>query len=266
MRTGKIFHLNAIRFTGYRFLPPWFKRLYNSFLLTMRPEDKIIISSFPKSGSTYLRFLLYCYLKDTYPNYNQMEYFIPYAGRSRSSTKNEDSEFRKTHELPSRLYTKGIYIKRDPRAVAWSLYRSQVRRGATSKHFSDYLDLFLSGSVTSYSSWERHTLTWHSYIAKSKSWISIDYDELISDPENMLSHILRKFAFPVDRNRLIRAVAASSVKNVRKAEATSQTFSDLMAEGFSPIVGDGTRNTWEGQFSAEDLIRFDSRIKLYQSF
>ena len=242
-----------MRYFLYKIFPSQFKRIYTDIRYNRFVKDNFIISSYPKSGSTYLRFLIFCYLTDSSPNYDLMEKFVPYVGPNDS----KNSNFRKTHELTSRYYTKGIYIRRDPREIAWSSYRSLKRRKIYTKNFSNFLELFLNDQISTYGDWHHHSLESSNFIKENRnSWIVVEYNTLMKSPELVLSRVLQHADIDVSDVKLRSAVVNASVENVRNAEKKANQFSSLISKGYHPIVGDGNKLDWRSEMPSEYESKF----------
>lgn len=243
----------------YRHATPGIKKIILDLRTPNSEKYRYMISSYPKSGSTYLRFLIDCYINDRVADYDAMEEFIPYSGaKIRSSTV---GNYRKTHELPISKYRQGVYIERDPREVVWSLYRSQIRRKMFRGSLSDYVELFAHGWTTSYGSWLQHSISWREHVAEGGDWLSIKYRDLVTQPEEVLGQVLHHSGVMPCDDRLRRAVDGSTVENVRQAEARSVQFGSLMAKGAQPIVGDGAISTRDEVLSSEDLKLLSSHLR-----
>lgn len=222
------------------------------------PKQNFIISGFPKSGSTYLRFLVYSYLSQEAPCYELMEKTIPYVGSQLSPTIMNYSLF-KTHEKPSQRYCSGVHLVRDGRAVAWSLYRAALRREQTTLCFPEFLRRFTEGKIGGYGSWQDHTLEWHSFTESNQNWLVIHYETLVSNPQAVLRQVLNALGMPEDPQRSEVAISECSVEKIRAAELSAPMFRKVLRNGKAPIVGDGLKKPWSAAYSEEDLELFEER-------
>ena len=221
------------------------------------PSENFIISGYPKSGSTYLRFLLYAYLTGNTPQYEGMESFIPYIGRARTQTDDPVQLF-KTHELPNSKYKSGVFLIRDGRPVTWSLYRSMKRRETFVGEFSDFLRLQLAGKVGGYGSWQHHTQSWLDFISSdTANWGVLHYEDLIGDPSAALFVVLEAMRLEPDASMVDHAVRSCTPDAIRRAEMEAPIFATLIKAGKTPIVGDGFKQSWCEAFSENDMSAFD---------
>ncbi|MCR9271135.1 MAG: sulfotransferase domain-containing protein [Hyphomonadaceae bacterium] len=215
------------------------------------------MSGYPKSGSTYLRFLLYTYLTGNDPQYQEMENFIPYIGR----TKTLGDQFLplfKTHELPHRKYKSGVFLIRDGRPVAWSLFRSVRRRERFAGEFSDFLRLQVEGKFGGYGSWQQHTQAWFDYIeGDAANWIILHYEDLIDDPAAALSAVIESMRLEPKVGMIDQAVRSCTPDAIRRAEMAAPMFAKLIKAGKTPIVGDGFKRSWREAFSEDDMVNFE---------
>jgi len=254
-------NIQSIRFSFYK--PPLshitnaYKGVRNAFV----PRNAFLVSSFPKSGNTYLRFLIFAYFNSGILEYSDMEQAIPYVGLNKASRNTGTNDLYKTHERPSRFYRRGIYLVRDGRSVVASLYRAQLRRNLTQESFRGFLEKFISGSISGYGAWHKHTQAWLREVQQSGDWLLVRYDDLIEDPEYVLQRVLQHLGETVSQSKIQSAVVRSSPENIRNAESRAPQFRKLLDEGSQPLVGGGVKRTWEQYFSEPDLEYFLSSIE-----
>jgi hypothetical protein len=221
------------------------------------PHRNFIVSGYPKSGSTYLRFLLYTYLTGNAPQYEGMENFIPYIGRTKSIGDPSLPLF-KTHELPHRKYKSGVFLIRDGRPVAWSSFRSVRRRETFTGEFSDFLRQQVAGKFGGYGAWHQHTQAWLDFIeGDATNWIIVHYEDLIGDPAAAVSAVIEAMRLEPDAKMINHAIGACSPDAIRKAEMEAPMFAKLIKAGKAPIVGEGFKRSWREAFSEDDMAYFD---------
>src|ERR671925_279845 len=92
--------------------------------LTVFPDDVFLVS-YPRSGNTWTRFLIANLIYPSEPvNFANIESRVPeiYLWRDRDLRKLSRPRILKSHEYFDPRYKKTIYIARDPRDVAVSVY------------------------------------------------------------------------------------------------------------------------------------------------
>src|SRR3954465_10432280 len=137
-----------------------------STLLWMRhrafnPAD-VFTASYPRSGSTWLRFILVELLVGQSSGFKNVNQLSPDVGEHFSANALLPGAGRliKTHELYLDSYEKAIYLVRDPRDVAISEYAYQKALGVRSGNFEHFLNDFLRKGVNPFGLWTKHVNSW----------------------------------------------------------------------------------------------------------
>jgi len=100
-------------------------------------EHDVFLACYPRSGSTWLRFILAELLTETPAEFKTVNAQIPYVGRHPNAPPSLPGKGRLigTHELRLPPGKRAIYLIRDPRDVAPSYYQWQLRHGVFSGAF-----------------------------------------------------------------------------------------------------------------------------------
>jgi len=224
---------------------------------TVSRRDAFLVS-YPKSGNTWLRFMLTHLLSGSEADFDRDSTVIGEVGSHRAAPTVLPSGGRmiKSHEPYSgpqkRFYRKAIYLVRDGRDVAVSYYYTLIRRELFSGEFSPFLRLFLDGGVDGYGPWHRHVESWlGSPLEQSGSLLVLKYEELLKEPVRNVSAAMEFLGTPVSGTRVEETVDAYSADRMRERERQSrfheeQKRSDIM---FVRTAGSGD---WARTFSAED--------------
>jgi hypothetical protein len=124
--------------------------------------DRVLVS-YPRSGTTWVRFLLYELVTGTEAEFGRVGARIPYVGRHRHTPPSLRSGGRLvfTHDLPTRNAAPSIvYLVRDPRSVVLSEYRWQQRRRVAPGPFDRFVRDFVDGRTNAWGSWDAHVTAW----------------------------------------------------------------------------------------------------------
>jgi hypothetical protein len=161
---------------------------------TMVSRRDAFLVSYPKSGNTWLRFMLTHLLSGSEADFDRDSTVIGEVGSHRATHTVLPAGGRmiKSHEPYSgpqkRFYRKAIYLVRDGRDVAVSYYYTLIRRELFSGEFSPFLRLFLDGGVDGYGPWHRHVESWlGSPLEQSGSLLVLKYEELLKEPVRNVS-------------------------------------------------------------------------------
>ena len=212
----------------------------------------VFLASYPRSGSTWLRFLLHEILTGQPSYFDNVNRRLAFIGRHRDAPPllPDAGRLIMTHEAYRKEYTRGVYLSRDPRDAALSEYAFQKARGWTRGSFEDYLTEFLRGTVNGFGSWQSHHRGWLDAAEASNGNIRVyRYDELQRNPYDSLMHILDFLKFPSDPDRVRHAIANNSLAEMRKKEV----LSPQKVSKHDRFVRGGKVDGWRQTFSPEQL-------------
>jgi len=185
-------------------------------------SDLIKIYSHPRSGTHFLEAVI----AENF--YSSLELQINevvwghWANRKTSLDPNKYGKLFGSHEYPSALpnIKKGIYIYRDPRAVAYSIWKTPnfINPKLQGISFSDFLRSKLDwvGSPAFQSRrkysiirhWEKHVKAWLKYANESRDIYVMKYEDLVEDTENTVKNVSYFFGIqpPLEIKKIIKPV------------------------------------------------------------
>jgi len=133
-----------------------FRKLRVERDITIFPDD-VFLTSYPRSGNTWMRFLVGNLLHQEKPvTFLNMEGLVPdmYKQSDRTLRHMPRPRILKSHECFDPRYRRIIYIVRDPRDVVLSCYFQNIPLNATNvnflsferlaKHYADLMDIWLA--------------------------------------------------------------------------------------------------------------------------
>jgi hypothetical protein len=219
----------------------------------VRPEDTFI-ASYPRAGSTWLRFLLQEILMEqpsTFPNVNRV---IPQVGFHRDAYRLPNGgRFIKTHEAFRPEYQRAIYLARDPRDVLLSEYAFQKALGVTAAGMDDYIEEFLFRRVSANGSWRDHVRTWLDASDNNANIRIFRFEDLRRDTPGTLREILSFLEVPADQNLILSAIRNNGVAQMRAKELN--TPQKTTKEG--KFVREGSSGGWKKNLTPEQAQRID---------
>jgi hypothetical protein len=228
---------------------------------TVSRRDAFLVS-YPKSGNTWLKFMLTYLLSGREADFDSDSTVVADVGSHRATPGLLPGGGRliKSHEPYSspqkRFYRKAIYLVRDGRDVAISYYYMVLRRGWYEGELQQFLSSFLGPGVDGYGPWHGHVESWlDSPLRESGSLLVLRYEDLLEDPIPHLCSAMEFLGKPVARERAEAAARAHTAERMRERERHSrfhqrQKRRDIM---FVRTAGSGD---WARTFTAEDKERF----------
>jgi hypothetical protein len=229
---------------------------------TVSRHDAFLVS-YPKSGNTWLKFMLTYLLSGTEADFDSDSTTIGEVGSHRATPAvlPGDGRLIKSHEpysgLPRRFYRKAIYLIRDGRDVAVSYYYTLIRRGLYEGEFGPFLGLFLGGGVDGYGPWHEHVRSWLSCpLREQGSLLVLKYEDLLAEPVDNLSVAMEFLGVPVERQLAARTVDAYTAERMRERERTSR-FHERKQRRDIMFVRSAQAGDWTQTFSPEDEELFD---------
>ena len=237
----------------------WFKT-YNKLNLFLKDkEDSILLFGYPKSGNTWLRLLIYNYLKlqddhnlgstISFDELNSQQNNVMDRG-SVFLPENDFPLFYRTHKIYNRPYTlfnNKIFIHRNPLDTLISAYYFYKNRDIP---FSDDpknlrenlmdIDFYVSYKINFWIKYFR--------ISVKKADIVMNYSDMKNDTRKELTKLVQFLNWDFDEGLIKKSVEFSSFNKVKKmGKEQSQQYGNGPKDG--SFKGEFTRSGEEGQFN-----------------
>lgn len=220
-------------------------------------QHDVFLGSYPRSGSTWLRFMLLEILTGCSSNFNNVNLLLPSIGEHASAVPllPQGGRLLKTHEAYRREYKKAVYLVRDARDVALSEYAYETGLGRFDKDFGSFLRVFLEGKVNGYGSWQHHVNSWlDADSAGDVELLAVRYEELRGNTEEILTNLFQFIGVEVDSQVIRKAVGNNSLARMKDKEDTSPQ----MPDGMNRFVRSGSVGGWKGKLTADQLERIET--------
>ena len=231
--------------------------------LGLKSED-VILGSYPRSGSTWLRFTLFEILTGKPSSFDSVNsafrglkdhrqgwHLLPGGGR-----------FIGTHEPYRASYRRAVYLARDVRDVALSEFAFEQNLGIGRQSLDDYLQDFVGGRKR-HGSWQNHVQSWlDSPLATSGNLLVIRYEDLRQDSVETFMKIADFLGMRTNRNAVEIAVANNSLKRMREKEDRLYQQENYSAVPSRPVksvqpggrfIRSGKMGGWQEQLSQGQL-------------
>jgi hypothetical protein len=235
-----------------------------SWHLGLKRQDAFL-ASFPRSGSTWLRFMLFEILSGEDAGFRKIEDRLPEIHRHRGSQAILAGGGRliKTHENYRSDYKRAVLLVRDVRDVFLSVYNSyialELAKFVSKGDIDSFLASFLEGKVIHTGSWQKHTSSWlESPLAKNGNLLVVRYEDLRKNPEQKLQELLQFVGINPDVRVIRQAIENNTLQQMRakedKAKKAGETSILLGSrrEAFDEVsrfVRKGAVGGWRGKLT-----------------
>ena len=184
-------------------------------------RNDVFVANYPRSGSTWLRFMLFEILTQKDAEFDDVNRHIPDVGGQRDAAALLPNQGRliKTEEPFRPDYRRAVYIVRDGRDVALSEYAYEKAQGWIDCSFDKYLKTFVNGNASPYGSWKEHVRSWiESPLNARGDLMLVSYPELKQKTEATLTRIAEFLKVRVTGQVIQNAIRNNSLQNMRKKE------------------------------------------------
>jgi hypothetical protein len=229
-------------------------------------HDDIFLASYPRSGNTWVRFLLANLI---YPNH---EVGFVNIGQLVADPARASKKFLKSLPRPRILkshypfdprYRKVIYVVRDPRDVAVSEYYLNLKKRRIDPNLSldgFAVERFLAGNSSDYGSWWENVGSWMVARKGDPSFLLVRYEDLLTQTVHELSRIAEFLSINADARHLETAVQRSCFDRMREIEqretdlweGTRDTRKDI------PFVRAAKAGGWKNALSRESAEKIEA--------
>lgn len=184
-------------------------------------HNDAFIASYPRSGNTWLRFLMFEILTSGSAGFEEVNHIIAEVGLHLPAWPVLPGEGRliKTHEPYYQQYRKAIYLVRDVRDVVLSEFAYQKALGWIPDDFDSFLQRFVRGAVNPFGSWHQHISGWmDSPLASTPDFLLIKFEDLRQHTIPVLAQVLDFLGVAVAPQTIAAAVANNTVQKMQEKE------------------------------------------------
>lgn len=199
--------------------------------LQIFPDDVFLVS-FPKSGNTWIRFLIGNLANPETPaTFANIHVLVPDPEGTAKKILDRVPRPRiiKSHECFDPRYPRAMYIARDPRDVALSQYHyhRKCRKIDDDYPIEKFITRFLAGQTCPHGSWGENVSTWLVTRKNDPRFLLLRYEDLIENTPRELSKIATFLGIDAGKERISQAVERSSADNMRMLEKEQSHLSSL---------------------------------------
>ena len=228
------------------------------------PDDTFLVS-YPKSGSTWARFLVAALANpEETVSFLNIDRLLPsVSSRSKRDLRNQSRpRLIKSHEYFDARYQNVIYVVRDPRDVVLSQYRFFLKRGAIDDGYAldRFVNRFLAGSLNDYGSWGENVGSWLAARQGAKRFLLLRYEDMLLETEKELMKVADFLGKQVAPEHLARCVEQGSADRMRDLEKKQgdQWVTTKGKRKDVPFVGAAKAGGWKSGLAAEHVAQIES--------
>lgn len=184
-------------------------------------NNDVFVASYPRSGSTWFRFVLFEILANRLADFDSVNWGIPRPGYHFGAPPLLPGGGRmiQTHEHYRFEYRKAFYLVRDVRDVIISEYYHQKGKGLYVKELDDFFRTFVKGAVNGYGPWERNVKSWLEAKRYRKADIYIvKFEEMREKPEEIIASCLEFLGVCIKPACIQSALANNTIDRMREKE------------------------------------------------
>jgi hypothetical protein len=217
-------------------------------------SNDVFIASYPKSGTTWTRFVLFEMLSGMPAGFRATNELMTVVGQHDKAIRLLPGNGRLlgTHEQYRKDYKKAIYLVRDARDVVSSEYAFlkalEYVHGDLDKYIRTFL--FTCGSAYGYGPWHRHIFSWlDSPIAETNNLLVVRYEDLRQDPIPWFVRMAEFLGATIDQKTIKVAVENNSIQKMREKEDKEPVRATIKGR----FVRDGAVRGWVARLSPEQV-------------
>lgn len=228
--------------------------------------DHHYIVSFPKSGTTWMRFIVGNLISREPVDFVSVQEIVPPitggAGGHGANTV-RGHRFFSTHRAFDPRLGRVVYVVRDPRSVAVSyfFYSKKYRKIPGDLPFRDYLPVFLDGGSGEFGAWPHHVGSWLGAREGDRDFLVVRYEDLLKDTAAEIARLNNGFDLGFGEREIRAAIEKSSFSAMRKAEVSNPIPKWKNARKDIPFIRKGDVNEWKSYFDDRALDRIPSEMR-----
>jgi hypothetical protein len=246
--------------TGFRVYP------VKSRLHEIRDDD-VLLASYPRSGSTWLRFIIANIVTEsdeplTFDTYKKYVPSLDDFKVNRDAHNASSPRILKSHDVFDPRYKRVVYLVRDPRSVAVSFYflLKRERKIDNKVSFIDFFPEFIDGNpakglFSNYGSWGEHVGSWVGAIGgDEKRFLMVKYEDLKANTYAKTNEIINFLGITASDEKIKKSIEFSSLEMMKKfSDQKIELHKKLKIDTSIPFVRKASNDEWKDYFDSKSL-------------
>lgn len=228
-------------------------------------DADVLVAGFPKSGSTWLRFvLLDLFTGNESGDFDAVDRASPAVGDHATAPKINPLGGRllKTHEkyvFGSGSGSRAICMVRDPRDLVVSLFHYIRRNHVADIDIGQVASAFASGKLLPYGDWGEHITGWLLAADEAPDLVAVvRYEDLVQLGETALVDPIARLGLNFDVAEIGAAMKRNTAAEMRKKELATPSSSFIEGRGDREVSTPFVRAARSGQWN-DALPEFDAQ-------
>lgn len=229
-----------------------------SVLPRQRRDDDIFLVSYPKSGNTWISFIIANIIierlaLDVEVNNFNIHGFIPDIHMGQNIPLDAGffpfKRIIKSHSDFRHEYLNVLYLLRDPRSVMVSYYKYLTGLGL----FHGDIGTLIKHRDFGIACWTKHVNGWFTRVRPATQFRFFKYEDFINDPESNTFFLARLLGVNLSKQQLKNVIQKSTFHKMRELEEQTGSLSlKLVNEDFK-FVREGKTNGWRNELTKSDI-------------
>jgi len=191
-------------------------------------ETDVFLVSYPRSGNTWLRFLLANVLRpEAHATFADFGEIVPdiYDETDAQLLRRPSPRVLKSHEPYDERYRRVVYLVRHPADVVVSYYHYliKMRQIPPGYEVARFVDSFARGRLDDFGTWGEHVSGWLDAREADADFAFLRYEDVLEAPADALRAALELAGVEADGELVAQAVARSSADELRRLERETAT-------------------------------------------
>ncbi|KAM3821638.1 sulfotransferase 1A1-like isoform 2-T2 [Vipera latastei] len=260
----------------------YFAEIYDEVERFQAHPDDLLISTYPKSGTTWISEIMdmiykegsveKCTLEPIYVRVPFLEFALPCLPTGLELLNEAPrpcliKTHLPVHLLPKSFWEKNckiIYVARNAKDVAVSFYYfyKMAKLHPEPGTWEEFLEKFMDGNV-SFGSWYDHVKGWWDIREKYRI-LYLFYEDMKEDPEQEIRKIMEFLETPADENLVKKIAHHTSFKEMSQNPMANYTGVPIsfMDHTISPFMRKGVAGDWKNQFTVAQNEHFNENYKM----